>query len=239
MADALGADYHARLSPSGADRWMTCPGSVKQEEKFPDVSSAAAEEGTQAHDVAERYLKGEIDSYEGWDLQVYFDHIEKVRSESSDTIQELIEYRVFYDNWVPEGSGTADYILLDFDQRHIDVIDLKYGQGVKVFADNNSQGKLYLAGAYQEFDFLADFKTMRFTIVQPRMDHIDSVEYEVPEIIEFAEAAGKVADLIYSDADLPLNPSEKACQWCRAKGVCTAQAEFALAIAKGEFDVIG
>ena len=57
---------HALLSPSGAERWMNCPGSLAMERAVGagDVSSPYADEGTAAHFLAsEALLEGKEASY--------------------------------------------------------------------------------------------------------------------------------------------------------------------------------
>lgn len=234
---------HAKLSASGAHRWMACPGSVSLEAEIPNTSSPHAEEGTAAHELAEAALrqlkdaadfKGEM--FNGFiaddemceNVQVYLDY---VRSKPG---KFFCEKRISFEEWVPGGFGTADAITLGEDGT-LYVSDLKYGKGVRVDAEWNPQGLLYALGAAVAFEMVWDVSKIQIAIVQPRLDHISEFEISHDDLIDWANS--KVADAVTGAmADDPVfNPSEKACQWCRAKGECRALADFNLQLAGEEF----
>lgn len=236
---------HAKLSASGAHRWMNCPGSVGQEDGLPDTSSPYAQEGTWAHDLAEACLKeganadqvviaeghytdtpDQVQEY----IQMYLDYVRSISGEL------FIEQRVDFSPWVPEGFGTADAIILNDGVAH--VIDLKYGKGLKVDADENPQALLYALGTLNEYDYLYDVHTFKVVIVQPRLDHISEWEISRADLLKWAELAKAAAEAALSD-DAPFNPGEKQCQWCKAKAFCKPRAEHNLKIASEGFEAIG
>ena len=236
---------HAKLSASGAHRWMNCPGSVGQESGLPDTSSAYAQEGTNAHDFAESCLRQnknadeivfnaddftdtpeQVQEY----VQMYLDYVRSIEGER------FIEQRVDFSPWVPEGFGTADAIVLNDGVAH--VIDLKYGKGLKVDADENPQALLYALGALNEYDYLYDVHTFKAVIVQPRLDHVSEWEISRDDLLKWAELAKAAAEAALSD-DAPFNPGGKQCQWCKAKAFCKPRAEHNLKIASEGFEAIG
>ena len=216
---------HAKLSASGAHRWMACPGSVKAEAGLSDRSSSFAEEGTRAHDLMEKMLlRDPREVGESFDVhsemvehvQTYVDYVESLKR-PGDTL--FVEHRVDFSEWVPDGFGTADTILRGEDYNHI--VDLKYGKGVKVYVQDNPQPLLYGLGAYADFGFISNFKTVRMSIVQPRLDHIDEWEISVTDLLKFGEEARQAAaDTLNPNA--PRAPGEKQCKFCKAKADCPA-----------------
>jgi hypothetical protein len=214
---------HAKLSASGAHRWMACPGSVKAEEGLPDRSSSFAEEGTKAHELMEQALKhGKavrdlIDDMEMSDyVQIYVDYVLS-QKKPGDAL--FIERRVDFSEWVPEGFGTADTIIVSDEVLHI--VDLKYGKGVPVFAENNPQALLYALGAYDDFMFLSDFQSVKISIVQPRRDVISEWEISITDLLKFGETVRQAA-LDTQNPKAKRVPGEKQCRFCKAKATCPA-----------------
>jgi len=233
---------HALLSASGADRWMNCPPSARLEEMIDEKSSVYAKEGTFAHSLAEQKLLnyiGEISKAEfnkrlnelkrsefySKELEDYVDvyvdfAIEKINGHKAGIV--FVEKTVDY-NWIcREGFGTCDLLILDGDV--IEIIDFKFGKGLKIDAKNNSQLKLYALGAIDNFNFIFEAKKVKMTIVQPRLDNISSEEIEVEELINWGEVEVKpLADLAYA-GEGNFKPGSY-CRWCRAKATCRARAE--------------
>lgn len=214
---------HSPLGASAAERWIQCPGSVRLTKDLPDQTSEYAQEGTLAHEIAEAILTGKqpIEETTLTELALYIDYIQE-----SDHDIEYIEDRVAYTDWVEDGFGTADAILLSEEHQTVEIVDLKWGKGIKVNAEGNPQLRLYALGALQKHMFAVDWeiKYVRMTIVQPRLDHISSDFMEVADLFEWADTVVKPAAELALEDDAPLNPSDKACQWCKIKGRCRARA---------------
>ena len=215
---------HAKLSASGAHRWANCPGSVAAEDGLPDKTSFFAEEGTMAHDLMELALKSgrPCRDFTVYDqdmadfVQVYVDYVNSLRK-PGDAL--FIEHRVDFSEWVPEGFGTADTIIIIGDT--IIIVDLKYGKGVQVFVKDNPQPLLYALGAYAAFGFLFEPKTIRMAIVQPRLDHIDECEISITDLLKFGEEIRQAA-LDTQNPNAKRVPGEKQCKFCKAKATCPA-----------------
>lgn len=228
-------EMHSPLGPSSADRWINCPGSVKATEDLPDVTSQFAAEGTFAHWISEiartekcdpKDLVGYTKSIDGFVFECDHemaahveDFIDYINDHKFD--HELVEERVSYDAWVDGGFGTLDAGLLN-DGTCI-VIDLKYGKGVQVFAEDNSQLKLYALGMVQEYSHLYAMEKFKLCIFQPRLGHVDEWEISIEDLLEWAEMVEQAADLALSE-DAPFNPGSW-CQWCKIRGSCRVRAD--------------
>lgn len=108
--------------------------------------------------------------------------VNEARARSSDA-EAMIEARLDFSRWVPEGFGTGDMVIVA--DGILEVIDLKYGKGVPVSAVENTQMRLYALGAYDVNEFLYDIKTVRMTIVQPRLDSVSTDEMSVEELLDW------------------------------------------------------
>lgn len=236
---------HAKLSASGSHRWLSCLGSVEAEKGIKDSSSAAADEGTAAHELAEMVLEngGNCHDHIGNFLTEMNTHV--VTDEMADYVQQYVdrvraagglqmyEVRVDFSEWVPEGFGTSDVIVIDGDTIH--VIDLKYGKGVPVYAENNPQAMLYALGAYSDYSMLNNFKKVKITIDQPRLDNVSEWELSVDDLLKWGAWVSEQAAII-EQGGAPRTPSEKACQWCKAKAICPALKSYTEKIILSEFD---
>lgn len=237
---------HARLSASGADRWARCPGSVKAEESHIDKGSDFAAEGTTAHALADYCLSNGVVAascvgmtFEGRQVdaemceyvQQYVDYV------CSFSGEHFYEQRVDFSPWVPEGFGTSDCIVIDAKNKLLRVIDLKYGKGVRVDAENNYQAQLYALGAIDDMGFLLEVERVNIAIVQPRLDHISEWEIPVSDLMSFAEHIKARAQLACKD-DAERVPGEKQCQWCKAKATCPALYDLTQKTLMQSFDVI-
>lgn len=216
---------HAKLSASGAHRWMACPGSVKAEEGLPDRTSSFAEEGTLAHDIVEKALRLNVNCDTICDrpdlehiiepAQVYVDYVRALPGER------FIETRVDFGGWVPGGFGTADAIVIDEHTATLHIVDLKFGKGVRVDAENNPQAMLYALGAYNAFAFISDIERVKIAIVQPRIDNISEWEISVLDLLKWGEVA-RVAAEETANPKAKRVPGEKQCRFCKAKATCPA-----------------
>lgn len=165
-------------------------------------------------------------------IQEYLDHVRNTVKELDGTL--FIEQEVEFSDWVPDGYDTADAIILG--GTVIDIQDLKTGKGLQVFAKDNPQPILYGLGVLQEFEFLGltdNIKTVRLTIVQPLLDHIDVAEYTIEEL--HAKGAELNADALRAMLpDAPRVAGEKQCHFCKASGNCKVEADYHLQTACGE-----
>lgn len=243
---------HAKLSASSAFRWINCPGSVVLADQLPAPgSSAYADEGTLAHALAELKLRkflGDAGNYDKELAQIqaseyYSGEMEEATDFYAETVQEhlaaagedaelMIEQQFSLDNWVPEGFGTSDAVIIGGST--IEVIDLKYGKRVKVEAKNNPQLRLYGLGASALFGDLYDFETVRTTIIQPRLDHVSTEEQPLKELLLWAE------EDVAPRATMALEGTDYLatgdwCRFCPAKAVCRKRAEYNLELARDEF----
>ena len=230
---------HAKLSPSGAHRWMACPGSVGLEAAFPDQSSAYAAEGTLAHTLASEHLDGsglhpsqrigEVHEVDGFMFTVdaamadYVDNYCRLVREYADGGLLLVEQRVPIEPVTGEtgATGTSDAIIVDTTKRTLYVVDLKYGMGVKVDAGDNPQLMMYALGAMEQCDQLGEFDQVCMVIHQPRLNHVSEHWIYVGDLWAFKRRAAEAAELT-RQPDAPLVPGEKQCRFCKAKATCPA-----------------
>lgn len=236
---------HAKLSASGASRWATCPGSVQMEDGIPDKESIYAQEGTLAHEMSELKLKhyldpkgfgkrklnaaikklkenelyqAEMESY----TDTYVDFIkEKALSFPSNPYIE-IEKRVDFSRWVDGGFGTCDCVLIHGST--LSIIDLKYGKGVPVSAEQNEQLILYALGAYDAFNLIYNLDKIELNIVQPRINNFSTWEISLTELLLWGDYFKVQAEKALG-GNGELVPSAKACKFCKARDICTARAE--------------
>lgn len=240
---------HAILSASGAYRWLACTPSARLEQQFKDEQSPYAAEGTRAHAAAEHILVREICPEKAFpkDASVFDDKemenavrryvdicMEKVnearaRTQDAD-IQ--VEARVDFSRWVPEGFGTGDMVIVA--DGVLEIVDLKYGKGVPVSAENNPQMRLYALGAYEANNLFYDIKKVRMTIVQPRLDSISSDLISIEDLLAWGESIKDTA-LAAFDGKGECNPG-KHCGFCKARNNCRALADKCIAEYKAHCD---
>lgn len=238
------AALHSRIGASSMHRWAECPGSVKLSETVPKHTSAFAEEGTEAHELAEKFLhsfkRSTVFAYAHYDdemvenVKVYVDYvIEKFSVEKGSKL--IVEHKFDLSSLHPGLFGTADAVIYHPKLKLLRVIDLKYGAGVPVEVKNNPQLLYYGLGAMISTEYPVD--TIELTIVQPRLNHVDgpirSQKLTTLELMDFS------ADLIEfakktEDPNAPLRDG-RHCKFCPAKAVCPQLSKTALEKAKEEF----
>lgn len=239
---------HALLSASGAHRWLECTPSAQLELQFPQSTSEYAEEGTAAHELCEltaRYWLGEISEaeyenqrdelakgkYYNAEMQECANDYAKFVAEKTAAARETcedaftaLEVRVDFSKYVKDGFGTGDCIIVS--DNVLEIIDFKYGKGVRVEAAGNPQMKLYALGAYLEYNTLFDIDSVRMTIFQPRLSGVQSSdEITVKELLEWAEKYVKSRAKLAYKGEGEFAPSEEVCKFCRAKAQCKARAD--------------
>ena len=192
---------HALLSASSAHRWLACPPSAVAAEAYPPQDTDFTREGTLAHEVAEWVASGQSKKgpplNKGLDdgvtaemlecAQGYRDYIQELTT-SEDAIV-LLEQRVDFSPWVPDGFGTCDCILIQGSV--LTIIDYKYGQGVAVSAEDNPQMKLYALGALNDYGIALDVTRVEMHIYQPRINNISSCSLLVEDLLEWADKTVK------------------------------------------------
>ena len=241
---------HAKnFSASASERWLNCTASVKLYADAPkkeDTGSEFAREGSCAHEVADLCLQNNHLPTRYID-KTYFDTV--VTVEMAAYVQEYLDYihsfeerdsvlmpeqRVDYSNYVEEGFGTADAIIIQPNTKHVDIFDLKYGRGVKVDAVNNPQARLYALGILNEYSYIYDIETVTVHIVQPRLYHFSSWDRTVEQLKTFGEFAKLKSEEAWTD-DRRFRPTEKGCMWCDFKPVCKALAEHTFRLISDDF----
>lgn len=234
---------HALLSASSAHRWLHCTGSPKLEQEFPDSASVYAQEGTLAHELCELKLKkyttmmpkgaytrahNKIMKSELWQNEMestsetYLEYVKGIMLACDTKPVVVIEKRVDFSRYVPEGFGTADCLILAGDTLH--VVDYKHGKGVIVDADHNPQMMLYALGAMDEFALVYRFETVHMTIVQPRVNNISEFTMSAEDLRSWGESVVKPK----AEAAISGNGTFEAgdwCRFCRAKQQCKTRYE--------------
>ncbi|OCA57281.1 hypothetical protein AA93_10805 [Xylella fastidiosa subsp. pauca 11399] len=249
---------HAMLSPSSAHRWLHCPASVPLTRTCQDDASPFADEGTVAHTVAADALRtgSDASAYVGERHEIN-GRTWEVTAEMAASVQEYVDYvRAIAGVRLVEqplhiasitgeqgAQGTADVVILAGDA--LTIVDLKYGKGVKVFAEGNEQLQLYALAALSEFGWVEDFQQVRLVIVQPRLGHADEWVRTLPEMEDFKQrvkrSATRCMEAIghYTNVgELPseyFGPAETPCRFCKAKASCPALATHVLTTVADDF----
>ena len=238
---------HAILSASGAHRWLACTPSARLEATLPDATSVYAEEGTLAHDIAALKLRKHIEPmsqrafnsrlkklqkhelYQDEMLRhtdAYLEHVKQITIGYDFVPYVAIEVRVHFGEYVPEGFGTADCIIIGGNELH--VFDFKYGKGVPVDAEQNPQMMLYALGALSKYSLLYNIDVVKMTIVQPRLDAISTWGISASDLRDWGEGVRPIAEKAFKGEGV-FYPGDH-CRFCRASSTCRARAEFYLAL---------
>ena len=238
---------HAVLSASGSHRWLNCTPSARLELEFENTGSEAAREGTAAHALCEHKLKRAlhmrsrrpISDYDSDEMEectdTYVDFVMEQYEAAKQVCEDpviLIEQRLDFSCYVPDGFGTGDCLIISDDRLHI--IDFKYGMGVLVEAEGNPQMKLYALGALAVYDALYDIREVSMTIFQPRRENVSTWTIPVEDLKAWAENELKPRAKMAYDGEGEYLPGEW-CTFCRAAVRCRARAEEKLKLAQTEF----
>ncbi len=240
---------HAILSASSSSRWLNCTPSARLEETLISESSEAAKEGTDAHALSEyklrlalgeavespveglTYYDEEMEEHSESYVSYVLESLSKAKEKCKDPIV-LIEERLDFSKYVPDGFGTGDCIIVSDDELHI--IDFKYGMGVLVDSTDNSQMKLYALGALGLFEDLYDIQTVKMTIFQPRRENVSVYEMSAHDLINWAEGELKEKAKKAFHGEGEMNVGEW-CKFCKASPKCRKRAEVNLKLAEKEF----
>ncbi len=238
---------HAILSASSSHRWLNCNPSARLEQEFADRETDAAAEGTAAHALCEHKLrralkmrsKKPISPYDCDEMDAYTDaYVEFVMEALAEAKQEckdplvLIEQKLDFSCYVPDGFGTGDCLIVADKLLHI--IDFKYGQGVLVDAEQNPQMMLYALGALRLFDSLYDITEVSMSIFQPRRENVSTWTISVDDLLDWAENTLKPKAELAFKGEGEYTPGSW-CQFCKAAVKCRARAEAKLQLARYEF----
>ena len=240
---------HAVLSASSASRWMACPPSVRLTEHLPDSTSSFAQEGTDAHELCAYLVESALGrksrdptadlTYYSQEMQecaeeyrnYIMEQVEKAKRYSHDPTV-LIEQKLDFSKWVPDGFGTGDCIIVA--DGLLQIIDYKHGLGILVDADHNPQMMCYALGAFDLFEGIYDFDTITMTIFQPRKRNLSTFKISKTELLQWAEnELIPKAQLAFKGEGKLV--SGKHCQFCKLKAICRQRAEDNLALARIEF----
>ena len=240
---------HAYLSASASHRWLACPPSAKLCAQEEDKGSPYAMQGTCAHELGQYLLEkalghpcrdptGDLSYYDA-EMQeaaesycaFVMEQVEAARKLCKDPLV-CVEQTLDFSKWVEHGFGTGDAVIVADGLLHI--IDLKYGVGVLVEADHNSQMMCYGLGALDTFGDLYDIERIRMSVFQPRRDNVDTWEIGKEELLHWAdEVLTPTAKLAYEGGGE--FAAGDHCQFCKVKATCRKRAEYAMELARYEF----
>lgn len=249
-------DAHAKLSPSDSARWISCPAALRMDESLReqgylvDEESTYAREGTLAHGLGEieaslkfglctkrqyntkmkAWLKEfTAEGYPEGTFEEMQEHVEAYVALIEERLQRfpgsqlMLERRL--DSGIERCWGTSDAVIVSME--HIEIIDFKYGAGVRVEAEDNSQLRIYGLGALRTYgELLGEIKLIIMTVHQPRMEHVDSEELDPADLVAWRDGVViPSATEALHNPKAKFGPSEKACRWCPAAGICRARIE--------------
>ena len=251
---------HATLGPSSAARWLTCTASVEMAQKAPPPKeSDFAREGTIAHSLAEVEARRAFklpghETYEADLENVYSELLGHLGGDLEATEREyeaMQDYVAWYLDILAEAKGdtgallleqrlatgikgcwgTSDAVIIRGDTIH--VIDLKYGRGVEVSPVENPQFMLYALGALRAYrDMLEETRRVKMTVFQPRINNVDTWEITVEDLEAWRDKVARpAARKALTGENTEFTPSESACKFCPAAGICKPRAESITAVA--------
>lgn len=242
---------HALLSPSAAHRWIACPPSARLCENVTDKGSSYAQQGTDAHTLSEYKLRKATGEKRLKDPRKHLANYDKAMEDYTDEyvnfcLEEyerlkaaggamlIVEQRVKYHQYVPDGSGLADCIIVG--DAEIVVIDFKYGENPRnlVRAEDNPQLKLYALGSLLAYDGIYEIQTVKMCVVQPRLEYIGMDTIPKDELYRWAEEIVKPAAELAWDGKGEQFAGEH-CKFCKVKVQCRALAAMHMEQAKHDF----
>ena len=245
-------DKHAVLSASSSHRWLACPPSALLCAKEKDKPSEFSLQGTDAHTLCEHKLKtglGQQTKDPTEDLtffdeemadctdmyaQYVMEQLSIAKEKCSDPIV-LVEQHLDFSQWVPEGFGTGDCVIVA--DETLTVIDFKYGVGILVDAENNPQMLCYALGALSLFDGIYDIKNITMTIFQPRREHVSTFSISKEALLSWAEKTLAPTAQLAAKGEGEYKAGSH-CQFCKVKSTCRKRAEYNLELARYDFEML-
>ena len=244
---------HHPLGASGAYRWINCPGSVRVSDLYPQGSTIYADEGSLAHECAEQLIKtgkvtkkhrDKVDKFYAdhpelgagsadqmirslEDYVAFVDETAKDQLKIDAAMQLMTEQRVDLDPWIPGGFGTSDVVIIRSGYLHI--IDLKYGKGVQVSAEDNPQLRLYALGSLEALDAVYEVDTVAMTIYQPRLDNVSTDMMLAEDLYKWGDEIIKPAAKAAIEEDASFMAGDW-CMFCPARRDCRERTEYYLAL---------
>ena len=237
MTDVNHSDRaHSEIGASSAKRWLACPASVSLSRGIEDTTSAFAEEGTAAHELAEECFKRvftakaeeyincsfngyKVDQEMAKHVQYYLDAVHKYDKEDSG-YDVFIEQRFELTDIHPDMFGSNDFCAFGIENGEMVIADFKYGAGLNVLAEENIQMIYYALGAYFEFDHIYNFKTVKMIIIQPRIEGCEYDEWviSIDDLLGYIETLKRGVNEVY--AKDPKIEAGDHCKFCKAKPTC-------------------
>lgn len=239
-------NQHAFLSASSANRWLNCTAAPTFEKNFPDSTSQYAEEGTVAHAICEIQARrkfginldrnklsrdlAKLKKSEYYDEEMlttakaYVDYLVEKAMTFDNPPYVVQEVKVDFSEYVPDGFGTCDCVMIGGGRLHI--TDYKHGKGVRVDAVGNPQMRLYALGALKHFSaiFGDTIKYVSMGICQPRLSETASEEsMTVKELRAWGESIKPLAQAAYNGAGE--YKSGEWCRFCKGRAQCKARAQ--------------
>jgi hypothetical protein len=233
---------HALGSPSYSETWTECEGALALSVDVPSTSNSFADEGSCAHEIGEMALRSgkpaaafighkafdhTCDEVMATFVQEYVNTVADYKVHATDELHVEVPLDISEITGEPDAEGTSDAVILSHVDQEIVVIDLKYGRGVKVSAENNKQLMIYALATLLKYDMIADWKTVRLVISQPRAGGTSEWSISVEKLIEFGAWVRQKADRAFALIGKVitienLTPGAKQCKWCRGKPNCPA-----------------
>jgi len=238
---------HSLLSPSSSKRWLECPPSARLTEKINDETSVYAREGTDAHTLCEYKVnralglnvENPIENLSFYDEEMeqsaeeYMLFVLEAYQEEKDNDPVIItEQRLDISNYVPDCSGTGDCLIIA--NRTLHIIDFKYGKGIEVTAENNTQMMLYALGALDMFESIYEIENINMTIFQPRLSNISTSSITVSQIKQWANEYLKPRALLAYEGKGEMQAGAW-CRFCKIKATCRKRAEKNMQLAAYDF----
>ena len=242
-------DKHAVLSASSSHRWLQCPPSALLCAKADDTTSKFAIQGTDAHSLCEYKLKTALgqESSDPTENLTYFneemadcadmyaqyvmEQLAAVQKTCKDPLV-LVEQRLDFSRWVPQGFGTGDCVIVA--DGVLSITDMKFGVGILVEAERNPQLMCYALGALDLFDGIYDIKQVSMTIFQPRRENISTYTIPKEELLSWADDTLKPTAELAAQGKGEFKAGEH-CRFCNVKATCRKRAEYNLELARYDF----